>query len=486
MKKSKYSYFFVIDDEYVGYSYLTDNYAAFPIKLKEQIESIIECPDDILTNADVDIYKELSNKKFLISDDYDEYNYLLRLNRQLIHKKDFLALTIAPTMSCNCRCPYCYELHPSLKNSKMDNEVVNNIKQYITNNIKNIHELYIGWFGGEPLLCMDIVQEISDFCINICGQEEVKFDSRMTTNGVLLNKKNIQILNACRINTLQITLDGPQEKHDKTRITIGGQPTFSIIRKNIDNFLDSCLEDTISLRVHVTADANNKEIDNIVEMLKSFKMEHRDRIRPYPYITFSACSEKRALNSTGSFELSKCYKNSASYMHETKITDYISTEIMNLGFNKVSNAGRKHPVACLYELENNWVIRYDGYLTKCTVGLEKERAIAKLTNDGIVLFPERFLKNIKKEFSTKLYEHCKNCELLPFCWQKCTYQHYLNPEFENFVAIGCQKGKESWTIKQEKNKLIANYKKAKESSSQVCNGSNGNENRQIYKNSQFN
>ena len=177
----------------------------------------------------------------------------------------------------------------------------------------------------------------------------------------------------------------------------------------------------------------------------------------------------RALdNLKNDYEISGCYKNQEMHALETEITDYISMEIIKLGFNTASDKGRKPPVACLYELENNWVIRYDGYMTKCTVGIEKERALAKLTDKGIQFFPERFLKFKNKSFSTGLYEHCKNCELLPFCWQKCTYQHYLNPKFEDFIAIGCPRGKKSWTIKQEINKLIASYKTEKLLKSKTC------------------
>jgi len=54
MKKSKYSYFFEIDDEYVGYSYITDKFIAFSLEQKPEVDRIIEYPDDIITNADVD------------------------------------------------------------------------------------------------------------------------------------------------------------------------------------------------------------------------------------------------------------------------------------------------------------------------------------------------------------------------------------------------------------------------------------------------
>jgi len=189
MKKSKYSFFFEIADEYIGYAYLSDSFVSFPLVVKKHVDIILEYPDDIITDADVVIYKELCDKKYLIKDDFDEYNYLLNLHRKLIYKNDLLALTIVPTMGCNCRCPYCYELHPSLKNAKMSDEVIANLKKYITDNIKTIKDLHIGWFGGEPLLCMDVVKDISDFCIKLCEKENVIFHNAMTTNGVLLQEE---------------------------------------------------------------------------------------------------------------------------------------------------------------------------------------------------------------------------------------------------------------------------------------------------------
>ncbi len=186
MRKSKYSYFFEMDDEYVGYSFLSNNFTAFPIKFKKQVDRILKYPDEILTHTDVEIYSKLCENRHLIPDDFNEYDFLLNLHYRYIHRTDYLGFTIIPTLACSCRCTYCYELHPSLTKSKMSREAINNLKNYISKKAKNLKKLVISWFGGEPLLCIDIIKEISEFCLDLCL-------SNLVTNGVLLNKKMLKL-----------------------------------------------------------------------------------------------------------------------------------------------------------------------------------------------------------------------------------------------------------------------------------------------------
>lgn len=451
MKRSRYTYFFEIDSEYVGYSYLSDNYAAFPIEKKEHVERILKYPNEIVTNLDTDIYRKLCDKKCLIRDDFDEYNFLLRLHRQFIYRNDRLVLTMVPTMACNCRCTYCYELHPSLKTSKMSEEVIDNLKKYISSKVRDINVLSIGWFGGEPLLCMDIIQEMSEFCIDLCGKEDVSYFSGMTSNGVLLNKKNAQIITDYGIHSVQITLDGSKKNHDKTRVTAGGKPTFDIIHSNIINYLDINEKNRITLRVHVSPYAKKEDISGIIDTLSLFGEKYRARIRVYPHVIFTACSEEWSgeYRKECGIDVGKANGDIA-----IDITSKINEEAVKLGYGSSYKAEKGIRGACEAELDNYWVVRPDGYLNKCTVGIEKERAQAKLTKNGIELFPERFFKTIKKEFSTKLYEYCGDCEYLPFCWQGCLYKHYQNPDIDDFIKAQCYKGKPNWMMKRR----IDNFK----------------------------
>lgn len=458
MKRSNYTYFFEIDSEYVGYSYLSDDYAVFPLEKKEHVERILKYPDEIVTNIDADIYSELCNKKCLIRDDFDEYNFLLRLHRQFVHRQDWLAFTIVPTMACNCKCSYCYEFHQSLKTSKMSREVIDNLKKYIASKVGSLNMLSISWFGGEPLLCMDIIKEISEFCLSLCDKEDVLYVAGMTSNGILLNEKNAQTITDCGIHSVQITLDGSKKNHDKTRVTVGGKPTFDIIYNNILNYLDVDEKKRVALRIHVSPYANKEDIVGIIETLNLFDEKYRGRIAVYTHVLYTACSEKWS-----SEYREKCDKNLLNAIEDIDITKKldITTKIrkgaMELGYAMAYGVDMETRGACALEADGSWVVRPDGYLNKCTVGIEKERAIAKLTKNGIELFPERFFKTIKKEFSRKLYERCRDCQYLPFCWQGCMYQHYQNPDIDNFIKTQCYKGKTNWMMKRRRDSFKYRY-----------------------------
>ena len=67
-------------------------------------------------------------------------------------------------------------------NEKMYIQNADAVVKYIIDNWN--HDLFnINWFGGEPLMAPDIIDYISEQL----EANEVKYISRITTNGVLLN-----------------------------------------------------------------------------------------------------------------------------------------------------------------------------------------------------------------------------------------------------------------------------------------------------------
>ena len=89
------------------------------------------------------------NGVFVESDDVElaKFKLLKQYNRM---DDSYMALTIAPTLSCNLHCPYCFEKeHPNIF---MTDEVENGIVDFIKGH-KNVRRMKVSWFGGEPL-CM--------------------------------------------------------------------------------------------------------------------------------------------------------------------------------------------------------------------------------------------------------------------------------------------------------------------------------------------
>jgi uncharacterized protein len=131
-----------------------------------------------------------------------------------------LELIIFPTEQCNFRCTYCYE---EFLIGKMKAGVVDGIKKLIMRRADKLDSLKISWFGGEPLAAKNIVFEISEFIQKLLvDYPNLKYMSDMTTNAYQLDEKTLHKLVALGINNFQISLDGTEDIHNKTRLRIDG------------------------------------------------------------------------------------------------------------------------------------------------------------------------------------------------------------------------------------------------------------------------
>ena len=102
--------------------------------------------------------------------------------------KNTLFLVIMPTEACNFRCIYCYEHHDAVT---MSRQTIDGVKIFLGDVIANnsFSQIEVSWFGGEPTLCLNTIEEIMHF-IRDAACEGTKIDSTITTNGYLLTRDN--------------------------------------------------------------------------------------------------------------------------------------------------------------------------------------------------------------------------------------------------------------------------------------------------------
>lgn len=436
MKRSKYTYFFKADDEYVGYSWLGNDFASFHIDEKKKVKVILGNPARVITNHDVEIYKELLRKRVLIPDNFDEFRYLLSVRNKAVYRTDVLSLGILPTMNCNCRCPYCYELHT---HERMKDEVIENLKSLIKDKINKLSTLYISWFGGESLLEINTIEEISGFCLMLCKKYNVDYRSDITTNGVLLNEKKRKVLNNANIREIQVTLEGSKDRHDKTRVTAGNKGTYDTIVSNIKEFIKLNALNRVTIRIHVHS-TDSEEIKGIEKTIDLFK-DYKENVYFYFRKIFTSCTDRWEVD---------CTRKSLSDNNGKDLKDDIILELLK----KINASGFRTPpiieerkfTFCEAERDSSWFVRPDGYLNKCSLAIEKERSQAILTKKGIIPFIERLIPwNIK--ILTARLEHCKECSILPICWGLCAYNNYQNPDKTVFYSL-CEKKKEDKRTKE--------------------------------------
>ena len=130
---------------------------------------------------------------------------------------------------CNLDCTYCYYLHKEQllgSNSKFrisDEILETHIRQYIE--AQRGDEVVFSWQGGEPtLLGVEFFEKVValEKKYQRPGQH---IENDLQTNGTLLNDEWYAFLRKNKF-LVGLSIDGPQELHDRYRVNKGGEPTF--------------------------------------------------------------------------------------------------------------------------------------------------------------------------------------------------------------------------------------------------------------------
>ena len=160
------------------------------------------------------------------------------------------------TLKCNARCIHCGSSAGCKKNDEMSTQQMLNVcKQMNEANIKNVNLI-----GGELFLRKDwkeIVKTLHSYNINIS----------IVTNGICLNKENLEFLASEGVKTIGISIDGGKaETHDYIRQVPGlFDRIFKVVEEN---------ETPIQFTAITTLNKLNfREIPILVEKLRKSKFK---------------------------------------------------------------------------------------------------------------------------------------------------------------------------------------------------------------------
>lgn len=346
--------------------------------------------------------EELADNGIIVEDDYDELGFLKYIHYRTRFSSDVMTLTIAPTLDCNFDCPYCFE---NKRKGKMSEEVriaiINFIKKKINNGVRKVD---LTWYGGEPLLQVDSIKSIYFGIKEILDKKGVELKQFLITNGFLLSGNTVDVLEECEIRHVQITVDGKEEDHNKRRYLKGGQGTYDIIIKNIQDLRGRDFKIDIRSNIDAENSAGYAQLEAEVDKIKDVS------IRMYPAVTENI-NERRK-------ERIDLYMEHSQYMDfvsEGRSAGTISSYVCEVEDNRC--------FFCSAELENTYVIDELGNVYKCWDEIGKEESICfnVLTPDDINY--EALLKYMGGDPFEK--DECRNCVFLPICFGGCRFQRGL-------------------------------------------------------------
>ncbi|MBN2227430.1 MAG: SPASM domain-containing protein [candidate division Zixibacteria bacterium] len=340
---------------------------------------------------------QLAYGKFAFPTEYDELaaiKFTHQLNR---FESSSLGLIVAPTMNCNMACTYCFEQN---KRGSMPPEVIEALIEFVEKRAPGLRHVDINWYGGEPLLAMAAIEDITQSMLDLAAEHAFTYTSSMISNGYLLTPDIVDRLVDAKVSMVQITLDGPRRVHDERRPLKNGRGSFDRI---IENITYAVKKMAIGVRVNIDKQYNEALIAELLAELEAAGLQQRVGI----YFGLLEPASEVCANIA-----ENCYN--ANEFSEVEVQYY--RQLLQHGF-RILRLPSPVGVYCMAQIVNAFLVDPDGDIYRCFnhVG-DKSKIMGNIRNPINYEDP-----NFRRLFAFDPFEDsmCRECSILPICMGGC-------------------------------------------------------------------
>lgn len=200
-----------------------------------------------LLNEDGQEYEKIKNNlsSLFCEDELDEliklmteYGIIENKENKLKNNNDEIfteisSITMLVAQNCNLRCSYCYADEGKYQNcGSMDINTAKKAIDFLIEKSKS-KQLGVCFFGGEPLLNVELIKKIIEYCHKKQKETGKEFGFSMTTNGTLINKEIEDFIIKNKIK-VQISIDGDKKNHDSNRYYSGKIGSYETVLKKTE------------------------------------------------------------------------------------------------------------------------------------------------------------------------------------------------------------------------------------------------------------
>lgn len=353
---------------------------------------------------------------FVLEDGIDELEILKFVHHSNKFNNADLALTIAPTLHCNFSCTYCYEQADSKQVSRdnqapyMPETIQQDLLNFIKQKAKMLKNLFITWYGGEPLLCKDLIFDLSKKIIAIAREYNVNYFANMITNGYLLtdDRDMLPKLKNSKIETFQITLDGPPDVHNTRRMLKNNNgPTFNRILDGIKLLIANDME--VSLRINIDK-TNMADARELLDILAASNLSDLIIYLGQVSADTAGCAS---------------IKDSCLTMKEFSVINQTFREILQQkGFKTSISIDYPHIASpCGATRINTFVVDPEGTIYKCWSEIGNKNSRIGTISDLSQHNEDDWMREIRWiNWNPFDYDDCIACKILPVCMGNCGYR----------------------------------------------------------------
>lgn len=288
-------------------------------------------------------------------------------------------------------------------------------------------KLNFGFFGGEPLLCFDLIEDITSYIRQMEKESQINASINITTNGTLLNEMKLNFIKNENID-LCISIDGPASVHNLNRVYNDGGGSFKDVIR--------CLYLTNNKlpKFQVNAVYSPNTINYLLEIVDFFRQINVFSIHLNPNINSTWGEDILPSLKRKFMELANYYIQCFEDKQEIAI-NLIDSKLLLLvkgGYEDVDKCSMG---------EREWAFAPSGNIYPC------ERFIGEDNNDLFCLGNINTDLNLKCICSMKMGRgnhdlKCKSCNLEKYCmnWCGCT-NYYMSGHIDSVSPFLCENEK---------------------------------------------
>lgn len=401
LQHSQYNYFVDRDNIVIGYNARTGVFAL----IASDIADVLRGKGRIENIRDVE---ELIKKGFLHYG--DEFDYIIARFNQQRNMLHLLHLTLVPTLTCNLACDYCFQKEyrsARVMSSTTQEAALRYAESLIEEGRK---EVLCNWFGGEPLICKNIVLNMSGHLRRIVDKAGGQLQMSIITNGVMLDGKTVIALAKAGITSAQVTFDALRNQGNHRRGVIDSSNEPSLILKNVIAAREHI---EVQIRINVSRD-NIDDVPQIIKVLEAHGLED-------------------------TFILARVHDYACSHGRSMTCLDYASLEREMLltcqeGILSMTRKLKPKGHFCSATAGHMFVIDPDGYISRCwhSAGSPSE-AMGSVYNVKEPLCKTPIAKRWQN-YTPFDHHKCSMCKVLPLCMGGCSHPRL----FMNTFNTSCE------------------------------------------------
>lgn len=325
---------------------------------------------------------------------------------------------------CNLACDYCYYStcggKPNKQIRTIDHEVLEKfIKEYME---LNQGMASFAWQGGEPLLAgLDFFEEVVRLQKKYAPRHAL-IGNGLQTNGTLINDRWAAFFKKYNF-LIGVSVDGPQEIHDKHRFYSQGQGSFEMVMKGISYLRKHQVDFNILTVIHR---------DNVNRVKDLFRFYEEEDFR---FIQFIPCMkfQSQRIDQPGEYDISP--GQFGDFLCEA--FDYWYNDgdpVISVRFfdNLLSVYARRQAEMCSHAktCAKTLILEQNGDAFPCDFYIHPDWKIGNVGTDALVDILQHPLYDQFTKLKPTLPEKCKSCEWIELCHGGCPRNRRWSDDFQ--------------------------------------------------------